>query len=125
MKTSKENIYLSLGLFLILLITVVIPYHAKGWLVAETGKLEILPFWGIIIAVGLTRKWRHIRKAALAAFALPMTASLFLLYQNFSERGYYLLAFSNALLLWILWSRTMKIYLEKDKSTVYGISETE
>ncbi|HFA48511.1 MAG TPA: hypothetical protein ENJ95_05765 [Bacteroidetes bacterium] len=122
MKFPKEKIYLSLAILLIVLITVVIPYFAKGWLVAETGKLEILPFWGVIIAIGLARKWRHIRKVALAAFALPMAFSLFMLLQNPGEWGFYFWAFSNALLLFILWSGTMKAYFEKNQNHVSGAS---
>ena len=101
---------------LIVLITFVVPEHAKFLFTRPEGYLLILPHVGPLLALAFLLRWRHSRRIALAVFIslTPMLIySALTVGQPFIGHGVILIL--NVALVYLLVSRRdLRVYLREE-----------
>lgn len=100
---------------LIVLITFVLPEHAKVLFVNPTGNVQILAKVGPLLALVLLLRWRPSRKIAITVFTvLPLLMGLSVYYGYIAIWGFCVVLVLDLVLLYLLISlRELRMYLRE------------
>jgi hypothetical protein len=93
-------------------ITTFLPFYFKTWFVEPTGNIEMAPFFGVLLAVGIVLRSRLAHKGAILLFVFLALASLISLSGHPEKPGFWLvLILSIVLALLLVFSKKLKAYM--------------
>lgn len=94
---------------LILFVTNILPFYFKTWFVEPTGNIQIAPFFGFAVALGLLLRSKWARDGAILLFVFIAVMSLFSWVEQPAKPGYgVVLALSIAVLYLLMSSKRLK-----------------
>ena len=95
---------------LMVFVTNILPFYFKTWFVEPTGNIQIAPFFGFVLALGilLRKQWARQGSMMLAVFLMAVSLSNIISFSPQKPGYWVVLALSAVLLYGLVFSKNLR-----------------